>query len=896
MDGELKTLSEGWREFLAFGGFDYVCEVDQQARYLAVSPNYHTLLEIPEEKLLGHTPMELGLIHPEDLSQTLEALRPLFTANEQVRFEYRVRDSTSQWHWMESTGSAFQTKAGDWRALFISRDITERRAMEETRRRESFMLRDIVEFNPMSIQLLDKEGYTLSVNAAHTRLFQAVPPPDYSLFRDPLLQSQAMEPLLARMRAGEVVFFPEFYHNPHEIYDEFPDCPVWIRMVAFPIHGPDGTPERFVLMHEDITARRTAEKALEKESSFLRDLMEHNPMSIQILDIEGYTLHVNAAFIKLFGNPPPTNYSVFHDSLLGDQGLDQLVAEFRSGKVVYFPEFFYNPHLLYPDEKDMPAWIWMIGFPILDAEGRPERYVLMHSNVTERRLAEDALRASEAKFREFVEGTDDLVTQVNADGTVLYLNGAAARTYGLAPDACVGRPSIDFVHPDDRERTLAEYRRWIEDRRASATLENRCQSLSGEIHHLLWSVNLHFGEQGLTQFNAIGRDITQVKRTEEILRQTQKLESLGVLAGGIAHDFNNLLTALLGNLNLAQMMLSDESPAAPHLDAVEQTVLKASDLTRQMLAYSGKGRFVVKNHDLNQLIREMTHLLQVSISKKIALRLNLAPSLPPVQADGAQIQQGIMNLVTNASDAIGDREGSAVITTGVHELDDADITRIFASHQLPAGRYVTMEVSDTGSGIQPDVLERIFDPFFTTKTSGRGLGLSAMLGILRGHGGGCKIYSEPGRGTTFRIYLPTAQGEAATQGTGTQPPAKKLHGRILLVDDELAIRQSLQRALEVFGMEVVLAEDGQEALERFERDPQALRLVLMDLTMPRKDGRETFLAMRRIRPDIPVVLTSGYNEQDSIQELLGRGLAGFIQKPYQLKELRRILSEILEEG
>jgi len=1010
MGKTLRVISDGWREFLGFSGFDLLCEVDREGRYLAISPNYAELLGYDPERILGRTPFELGLIHPADLEPSMEAVRPLFESSEQVRFEYRFQDGDGSWRWMESTGNAFLTPSAEWRALIISRDITERKRaeaslaaneeryrlvfehaplgllhfdsrgilqvvndtyvaqmgssrevmtgldmratlrdpgvihaiqealegrrgffegeyvsvtggrsaflklhtysitagdgqllggigivediserhrMEEALRKESGMLLDIIEHNPMSIQVLDREGFTLSVNAAHTRLFQAVPPPDYSLFRDPLLHNQGLGDLLRRMQEGQVVLFPEFYHNPHEIYPEFPDCPVWIRMVAFPILGADGAPERFVIMHEDITARRAAEKALETESAFLRSIIEHNPMSLQVLGMDGRTQHVNAAFIKLFGNVPPSDYSIFSDPLALKQGLGDLLTELRNGSVVYFPVFFHNPHDIYPDEMDMPVWVWMVGFPILGPDGRPERYVLMHSDVTEQRMAEQAMRESEAKYREFVEGTDDIVTQVDGEGHFLYVNRAAGLAFGLSPEACVGRLAFDVVHPDDRAFTQAAFHGWIVNRTPSTTLENRCISETGEVHDLLWTINLHFDANGVTQINSIARDITQVKQTEEILRQAQKLESLGVLAGGIAHDFNNLLTAILGNLNLAQLKLSPESPAQFHLEAVERTVLKASDLTRQMLAYSGKGRFVVRSHDLNEVVQEMVHLLHVSISKKIALRLKLMPDLPPIEADGAQIQQVIMNLVTNASDAIGDREGIISLTTSVLHLDEHYIAQIFSTQNLVPGRYITLEVSDTGCGINPEIIEKIFDPFFTTKTSGRGLGLSAMLGILRGHGGGFKIYSELGRGTTFKIFLP--QGTSAPAAPEFRPPedTQELQGLVLLVDDEPTIRESLQAALESFGMRVITAIDGQDALERFREDPDAIDLVLMDLTMPRMDGREAFLEMCRIRPQVPVILSSGYNEQESIREFLGKGLAGFIQKPYRLSELRK---------
>jgi CheY-like chemotaxis protein len=331
----------------------------------------------------------------------------------------------------------------------------------------------------------------------------------------------------------------------------------------------------------------------------------------------------------------------------------------------------------------------------------------------------------------------------------------------------------------------------------------------------------------------------------------------------------------------------------PFLQNAEKTVLKASDLTKQLLAYSGKGRFVVKLHDMNEVVQEMTHLLKVSISKKAILRLNLAENLPTIEADGAQFQQVIMNLVTNASDALGDREGLIHISTGVEVLEAQDMVSVFPADPLPPGRYVTLEVGDTGTGMGPDVLSRIFDPFFTTKVSGRGLGLSAMLGILRGHKAGLRIYSEVGKGSTFKVFFPAAPGQAVREQNADLPANATFQGTVLLVDDEKAILQVTAAALEKLGFKVLVAGDGLEAMEAFRADLDRIDLVIMDLTMPRMDGREAFQTMRRLKPDVKVILSSGYNEQESVQQFIGKSLAGFLQKPYTLDSLRKTIHRIL---
>jgi PAS domain S-box-containing protein len=394
------------------------------------------------------------------------------------------------------------------------------------------------------------------------------------------------------------------------------------------------------------------------------------------------------------------------------------------------------------------------------------------------------------------------------------------------------------------------------------------------------------------QFVAIRADITQRKESEGALRQSQKLESLGVLSGGIAHDFNNLLTIILGNSNIAAMHLPPESPAQPYLQQIEKATLRAADLTRQLLAYAGKGQLLAINVDLNRLVVEMTQLLTVSISKKAVVRYDLSPDLPFISADPSQMQQLVMNLVTNASEAIGEEtSGLITVRTGVQMVDEATNVGLLAAMPLPPGSYVTLEVSDTGCGMAPEVRERIFDPFFTTKFTGRGLGLSAMLGILRSHGGSLKVYSELGRGSVFKLFLP-----ALTAGSEKHPPLHASkdwegYGSLLVVDDEASARAVARALGENLGFQVLEAADGQEALSLFELRHKEITAVLMDLTMPHMDGRQAFLRMREVDPGVPVVLTSGYSEQDVLADFLGKGLAGFLAKPYQSTQFAAVLKQ-----
>jgi len=507
-------------------------------------------------------------------------------------------------------------------------------------------------------------------------------------------------------------------------------------------------------------------------------------------------------------------------------------------------------------------------------------------DITDRKLAESALRAAEQRLRTVLANTEAVIYQLDPEGRFMLSEGLGLSHLGLVPGQVVGMSALDLYQGD--LKTVDQIRAAL-----GGEASRQVTPAGGRLFdNFLTPV---FDERGeVDSVIGIATDITERLQVEEALRQSQKLESLGILAGGIAHDFNNLLTVILGNLNLAQMNLPENATAQPYLARMEATVLRATELTKQMLAYSGRGHFLVKPQGLNEVVQEVTHLLEVSIPKKIRLRFDLEPGLPAIQADAAQIQQVVMNLVTNAADAIGDREGAIHLRTSSALLDERDLHSAYTIEALPPGHYVLLEVVDTGIGMPPEVLARIFDPFFTTKTSGRGLGLSAMLGILRGHGAGLRIHSEVGHGSTFRLCFPASSEAVAAADPGSEKViAPRLRGRVLLVDDEELILQTIGAALEAIGLEVTTARDGLEALERFRDSQPKPDLVLMDLTMPRMDGREAFGAMHDLDPSVPIVLSSGYTEGDSVQTLAGQGPAGFMQKPYQIKELRLLLQQVL---
>jgi signal transduction histidine kinase/CheY-like chemotaxis protein len=391
-------------------------------------------------------------------------------------------------------------------------------------------------------------------------------------------------------------------------------------------------------------------------------------------------------------------------------------------------------------------------------------------------------------------------------------------------------------------------------------------------------------------------DISEHNRLEEKLRQTARLESLGILAGGIAHDFNNLLTGILGNATLVLEGTPPESNTTELLRSIVQAGERAAALTHQMLAYSGHGEFRLEHVDLSALVSETLNLIRAALGPSVRLNLDIAPDLPAVEADPSQLQQIIMNLAINAAEAV-DNKGEVCVATGIVELDGTQHQNDIVTSNLPeanirpAGRYVFLEVRDSGVGMDVETLQRIFDPFFTTKSTGRGLGLAAVLGIVRNQRGVIRLTSAPGRGTTFAVYLPVSQSIRPERESET---ARAISGSgiVLVVDDEPYVREMVRRTLESAGYTVVCAGGGAEALQLFHSVGSQIQLAIVDMTMPGEGGDEVVRRLRHHHPRLKVVASSGYAEAD-VKEKFANLMDAFLPKPYRADRLREIVASVL---
>jgi len=536
--------------------------------------------------------------------------------------------------------------------------------------------------------------------------------------------------------------------------------------------------------------------------------------------------------------------------------------------------------------------------------------IMTMRDISERKAAEKALNDSYASMEMLVakrtrelrdlatiiEVTVNFVGIADLQGRVLYVNPAGRKMVGLSYDTPVDAMNFMDFHDAETCQRLAE-------EIIPKTLEQGIYQeefdfidCDGNIIPTDCTIMSLPDEQGNADRTAvIARDLRDEIALQRQIEHGQRLESMGVLAGGIAHDFNNILTAILGNAALAELKVNEPGKTAKYLHNIVKSSERAAGLCKQMLAYSGKGKFIVKPLNLSEMVNDITKLLNVSITKNVSIDIDLAEQLPAVDVDEAQIQQVIMNLVINASDAIGDKSGTVKIETGVMNTDDTSWRTSFMQDDLPPGRYVYLEVSDNGCGMDDKILQHIFDPFFTTKFTGRGLGLSAVLGIIRGHHGTMKVDSTLGTGTTFRMLLPISQQTAVNNNVIRENgQSYKSSGTILIVDDEEAILEIASLMLEDMGFKTITATDGLKAVETYRQHNGEITAVLLDMTMPNMDGQACYQALHEIDNDIIVILSSGYNEQEATGHFGNNGLAGFIQKPYRTDSLEKIVRAAID--
>jgi PAS domain S-box-containing protein len=608
-----------------------------------------------------------------------------------------------------------------------------------------------------------------------------------------------------------------------------------------------------------------------------RHIVEAVPEGIWVVDRQGRTLFSNRRMAEILAGDyvSMTDRNCFDCVFPEDMAEAQL--QFARGLSGDCPPFDFR---LRRDDGSA-VWVSIACMLVRDEAGTELGILGLFSDISERKRADEGLRASEERLRSLVDGAPVMTWMTGPDRQGTYYNVQALTFAGLTAAQLEGEGCHQLIHPDDLEPYLAATAAAAGERAPFST-EVRLRRADGEYRWMLVSgvprmVNGEFHGHIHT-----GVDVTDLKRSYEQRLASQNLESLGVLAAGVAHDFNNLLGAIIVRSESAREDLPPGAPAAVDVEQIRRTAIRASQIVSQLMTFAARESAPSDTVDLSTLVSEMLDLLKVSISKSAILATELAPGLPPIRANPAELRQVVMNLILNASEALAGKPGTITITTA----------RASGAGSTPA---VRLEVRDTGCGIAPELKNRIFDPFFTTRFAGRGLGLSTVQGIVRRLEGSIEVESTPGEGSRFLIFLPSAAEDRAPEpAVATRPPAAtEAPATVLFVEDEPSIRTAVARLLRRKNFQVLEAGDGATALALLASDPAAIDLVVLDVTLPGIPGTEVFDGLRRIKPAVRIVLSTAYSRERAESEFRHGGPWGFIRKPYETSELVELLRRTL---
>ncbi len=640
------------------------------------------------------------------------------------------------------------------------------------------------------------------------------------------------------------------------------------------------------LRHE-IAERQQTESALGQERIFLRQIIDTTPHFVFVKDKDGRFVIINKALAAAYNSTP--------QKLEGKSAREvnphaQEIDKFEQGDQVVLTtqEEVFWPEILFTDLNNKKHWLQVVKRPIVDKLNNTTLVLGIATDITLYKAATESLRETEERIRALVEASFDGII-VCVDHIIQEANINFASMFGFPSiEAAIGKNATTLLTTNSHEQL-----RKVMQGEHKMTLEIIGIRQDNKLTFPLEVVSQPIIYKGKRAQISGFRDISSRKQAEEAEIQAQRLESPTIMAGGLAHDFNNLLVAMMGQISIAKAKISEEHPSLENLDKAMQVTETAALLTRQLLAYTGQGHFQVEAINLNTLIQQNLQLFQDTLPANILFKTNLDAHLPHIQADGVQIQQIIMNLLLNAAQAIGTKAGTITITTTPYHLNqDAVEQWQHYNHSVAAGDYILLEVADTGQGMDEATQNRIFDPFFSTKGTGRGLGLAAVLGIVRGHKGGIRTKSQTDVGTTFQLLFPlneTISLEKETAVSQTQPQQKS----VLVIDDERQVREAVSDILELEEINLLTAANGQDGVAIFSNHQDHIGLVILDLSMPGMSGIETFAALREIEPAAKIILSSGYTETEILQNMAGARPTGFLQKPYQLEAMINIVKKHL---
>ena len=636
--------------------------------------------------------------------------------------------------------------------------------------------------------------------------------------------------------------------------------------------------------------RKRSEAALRESEERFRAIFQQAAVGVAQLSLETRVEFANECYCRIIG------YT--QEEALGKGTVDfthgkdlhaelPMLRRLLAGEIASF-----SMEKRYQCKNGTVVWARICKSLVRDQDKRPKHIIAVAEDITERKQAEAALIESEERFRNMADTAPVMIWVSGPDKLCTFFNQGWLSFTGSTLDQAIGNGWTEKVHPDDRDRCYTSYSSAFDARRIYQT-ECRLRRAGGEYRWVLATGRPHFESSGaFAGYVGSCTDITDVKRTQEEALARQKLESLGVLAGGIAHDFNNLLGGIVMNSELVLSELQGGSPAAEGVASIRNVAVRAAEIVGQMMAYAGQEDTVFEPVDLSRLLNELIEFLKVSISKRATLRVTLPEKLRAVRANSAQLRQVVLNLITNASEALGEQEG--FISVAVTQVKSGE-----SAPTVSRGDYVRLGISDTGCGMTEATQSKIFDPFFSTKFPGRGMGLAAVKGIVRRHGGTINVRSAPGQGSLFEILLPCSS-EPAPEGHDIAAPATtgevvSFDGAVLIVEDEDMLRHPASKMLRREGFTVIEASDGRTGLDRFRASAAEIAVVLLDVTLPGLSGREVLSELRRIQPNVNVIVTSAYSQEQAHTTLGGQQPWLYIRKPYQLNELTGLLRKVYSD-
>ena len=667
----------------------------------------------------------------------------------------------------------------------------------------------------------------------------------------------------------------------------------WFVLNVLPLIGSNGS---VLLSHTNITERKLAQDGLNEAEWKFRALFENGPVGVayhsMIYDDSGravdyFFIDANENYITMTGVDPRGKTVTQAFPGIENDPFDWIGT---FGKVARTAETIHFEQYLQANDR----WYDVVGY-----QYKPDHFVTSFVEITERKQAEDALKKLEHRQAKMIENISDVIVIIDKDGVNRYKSPNVEKWFGWKPEELIGVNAFDNVHPDDLAAGLEFVGKLRNTPNATGTTECRYRCKDGSYKWVeITLVNL-INDPEIQGILGDYHDISERKRfddekqfLEQQFQQAQKLESLGVLAGGIAHDFNNILAIIIGHCSLAEMK---PDRAVEHIPTIEKAAERAAGLCRQMLAYAGKAMFTLTKVNLADLIDEMVQMLRATINQNVVIKSDLSTDIPAINGDASQLRQIIMNLIINASEAIGDVQGFIQVSLTKTAIKPGDSYVDHLGKAIQPGWYACLNVSDTGCGMDVETKNRIFEPFYTTKFTGRGLGMSAVLGIIKAHNGSLELISHPGEGTTFTIYLPIEASETTGDELSSQVVSTPWQGSgtVLLVEDEDLVKQVAKAMLEALGFNVIEASNGREALDLYQNNSAEITLVLTDIGMPVMDGYALFRELKLLERDLPIIISSGFGDTVVTSRISVDEIAGLVSKPYRFDQLRDVLKSIV---